>query len=441
MVKSSKSIDLRTLCRGIDLDIKRPVLIMSSPQIDAISATGLLCRVIYKNQGIFHVTFFDVIYNSEQLNSTIEKYPDYQPITVGLELDSSIQNISSQDRVIFIGKSNVEHKNVQHIDSGVCVPAAVYVFAREKFGVGKDELKIALMGILSSTQTNEDNLIHELVAEGTQKGLIRETRGLRLFGSNFLPLVDVFQYSFRPFMRGLSGNRSGVEKLIEMAEIPFSMRESTISVLNTEQKQHLTANLIPQLDPWSLKQVLGQDFEFLSEGEKSPLRYMSNIRSLLETLWMRQEMGIALGIIIGDKAQLLRKSVDTYLLHAKEVIYGVQRVLESGFTEHRGEDSPISMVSLSIQNKEVLPDIARILIENGIAERQYVMLISGNSVAISWKQGVGSISEALKHFRNVGLTPVATSSTSIRFDNVNAEMVATIRERTAEYAKCIQSSV
>ncbi len=439
MVELSRLMELRTICAGIEIDTERPFLIISAPQLDAISATAVLCRVLYENTGEFHVTFLDAISTAEKVANAIDQHAEYQPIVMGIEIidDGQFQSLAGQHKVVFIGGSAGDDTNAIRIGEDQSIAAAAYVFAHEKFGTNTEELlPITLIGCLGANHSKEDSRItNELVTIGTEKSVIRETRGLRLFGLNFLPLVDAFLYSIRPFMRGLSGNREGIEKLIESAEIPFAMRGRTISALNTEQKRHLIANLIPHLDEWSLTQILGPDYEILSEREDSPLRYMSYVRALVETFWMRQQQGLALGILIGDRAQILRRGIDTYLSHVKEITDSIQNLLDSDLIGHNEKDDPVAVVNLSTLNKELIPDIGRILLENSFVQQRYVIVEGSNSVTMSWRTGAGEVADVLKHFYAAGLVPVSTSSTSVMFYGTGVEMIRAIKERAIEYVK------
>jgi hypothetical protein len=244
---------------------------------------------------------------------------------------------------------------------------------------------------------------------------------------NLLSISETFQYSINPYIPGLSGDRSACERLIDQSEISLSMRSGSLMRLSTEEKHRLNAKLIPQLPQSLITRVIGQDYEFPYEKKDSPVRFLSQIRTMTQIAWTRQQMGLAVGVSMGDRARTLKQLVDVCIQHSQSVLDGIRSLLGQFGDSLNAISESITVLPCPSASKESLPDLARIMIENGYVKGRFVAVTSQNSVGIGWNRQIADLSTTLISLRGIGLRPVSASIASVRIDDFPEENIEPIR--------------
>jgi len=256
-----------------------------------------------------------------------------------------------------------------------------------------------------------------VIALAEKEGLLKERKGFKLFGSNFLPMIDTFLYSTFPYLKGISGVRERCEHILEEANIPISKRRGPITSLDTKEAQRLTSQLIPNLDSTAIPGVLGQDFAFPAESEESPLHFLSGIKVLSQSAWSRWNLGAAVAVWMGDRARTLRSFIDSHKAHTRDVIAGMQNLASSlGNTASEGSDlDRVVTIPLVGTHESVLPDIARIALQSYLVNRDgFVMLTTEACTEVAWGAKKVSLYQVTKAMDGLGLVSVPTSASSLK---------------------------
>ncbi len=376
-----------------------PLLIITSFEPHSIVSTSILCRAAFHAKQLFHVKFVNPIVQNSQLLKIMEKNKTYANVLIGLDVISD-KDLDNTLTFFSDGKEPVP------------ISLQIYGFALEQLGVTKADLGLSILGIHIENETSR--FADSLSAYGKELGVIQKRKGFKIPGTNHLTIVDALSKCIHPYLDGLSGMESACEKLLEESSIPLTKRSGTIDGLTVEETKQLSASLVTRLAPNTISQILGTDLELLLEDPRSPLRYLSGIKSILKTAWSRKLLGLAMGVLLGDRGRTLKKLQDVYKVHTTEVLDAHQEMIvylnSSDTTVERTEDTLIAPTK--IKSPLVLPDVSRILLETSFGDAKSLILKGPDFISFSWSNHKRTLSEVLRPFFEADFLPVATSSNS-----------------------------
>jgi len=402
------------------------ILIVSSPYPDATLSAALLSTAVLRANRALHITFTHPHLNVKEINNIRKTHPNSAVIAVGIEVIGTGRLKKGTSYPVFIGgKFHSKHNESPSIGVAADVAAAAYILAKEKFKVNDRALQLAAAGTLIHNTSNmpTKGASRRVIALAEKEGLLKERKGFKLFGSNFLPMIDTFLYSTFPYLKGISGVRERCEHILEEANIPISKRRGPITSLDTKEAQRLTSQLIPNLDSTAIPGVLGQDFAFPAESEESPLHFLSGIKVLSQSAWSRWNLGEAVAVWMGDRARTLRSFIDSHKAHTRDVIAGMQNLASSlGNTASEGSDlDRVVTIPLIGAHESVLPDIARIALQSYLVNRDgFVMLTTEACTEVAWGAKKVSLYQVTKAMDSLGLVSVPTSASSLKLETTSS---------------------
>ncbi len=398
------------------------ILILSSPHPEATLSTALLSTAILRSNRPVHITFVYPHLDIEEINNIRKTHPNSAVIAVGIEVFGKGRLKKGASYPVLIGGVlHSEHKESPSIGTANDVAASAFILAKEKFKTNDRALQLAAAGTLISNASNMPikGASRRVVSLAEKGGLLKERKGFKLFGSNFLPVINVLLYSTFPYLKGISGVQERCEHILEEANIPISKRRGPITALDTKEAQRLTSQLIPNLDSTAIPGVLGQDFIFPTESEESPLRFLSGIKALSQSAWSRWELGASVAVWMGDRARTLRSFIDSHMAHTRDVIAGMQNLASSlDKTTSEGSDlDAVVIIPLVGTHESVLPDVARIALQSYLVNRDgFVMLTTDACTEVAWDAKKANLHRVTKAMNNLGLVSVPTSASSLKLE-------------------------
>ncbi len=409
---------LHEKCREAALNRGSRVLILSSPAPEATLPSALLCRSIMKSGGVFHITFTEPVLNIDALGTVIKAHSSRVPIVIGIDIVGSQVTEPSENTPILVGGSLDQRcSSYPHLGLGEGISIAAYALAQEKLDVGPEELFLAATGFLleSSSISEPDRQPKSLVKLALEGGVLEEKRGFRIFGASFLPLTETLSNSISPYLPGVSGVPESCEALLDDADIAPQKRDTPISLLTNEEKKRLTERLVPKLGKSVIHRLLGLDFETSLEPEDSPLRRVSGVQTLAEAAWCRQDLGTAQALWIGDRARMLRSALDSYRVHCRGVISGVQHfVLAQKNREVENVSSHVLAAPLIEARSETLSDVGRIAFESGYVDQNVLLVLYKDDYAgVIWHFDSMKLTEVFLALTSAGLVTTSTSARSV----------------------------
>jgi hypothetical protein len=415
---------IRTQYSELSFKIGRHVIIVSSSMPESTLASAILARSIFKSGGLFHMTFVEPVVHAEEINRLRSTYSDSTIIVVGVDIADKKRIKKGRGYPVFIGGVH-ESEQAQSLCLGNerTISVASYLLADEITKTSPEELQLAAAGtLLNSDSAKLKGAARAIVASAQKKGIIEEKKGFRLFGVNFMPLNEVLAYSIWPYLPNLSGRPEICDKIYEEADIPYPKFKTPLSSLTSEEATKVNEHLSLKLDPSVISQVLGKDFIFSKENETSPARLLSGIRAIAETAWTLTEPSASTAIWIGDRAQVLKRFLESYRTHSQEVIAGVERmVVLLQESESEGTDQPLT-ISHTETNEKILSDVGRIVLEANYVDTDRLMVTSKDSgISAIWKSGSISLQDLFRSLIAMDVYPSATSSNSLRVNDTSEE--------------------
>jgi hypothetical protein len=410
------------------------ILIVSSPHPRATLSAALLSTAILRSNRPFHITFVHPHLDIEEINNIRKTHPNSAVIVVGIEVFGKRRLKKGTSYPVFVGGMlHSERNESPEIGAASDVAAAAFVLAKEKFKINDRALQLAAAGTLicSTSSMPIKGASRKVVSLAEKGGLLKERKGFKLFGSNFLPVISTLLYSTFPYLKGISGVQERCEHILEEANIPISKRRSPITALDTKEAQRLTSQLIPNLDSTAIPGVLGQDFVFPTESEESPLRFLSGVKALSQSAWSRWDLGASVTVWMGDRARTLRSFIDSHMAHTRDVIAGMQNLASSlDKTTSEGSDlDAVVTIPLVGAPESVLPDVARIALQSYLVNRDgFVMLTTEACTEVAWDARKSSLHQVTKAMNSLGLVSVPTSASSLKLETTSPSEQRTVAD-------------
>lgn len=411
----------RTRYAKLDLkDVKRILVACSMYPSSLVSASILVRGALYSNL-IFHVMFFEPIIQAERLVAYLGKDTSTLLFVIGLEVVG--EDIESQDRVVLIGSHT--YPDVMSISEAKTSPpmaADAYTFSKERFSVSSQDFALAAVGTL--LEDVPQDVTSDIIGLAVKQMALESRKGFKIPGFNFLSLDEVFAYNIHPFLNALSGYPDICQSLLKEAEIPLDKWSRPLSELTKAEARRLTSSLIPLLSASSIPSVLGSDYAVLSERLTSPLRQVSGIASLSKVAWSRRQMGLLLGVFVGDRARQLNTLVDSYHQHTRETIAGIAELSIALSEPDSGAIDTEQYISVSIHEspESVFPEIGRITLESDLAKnKKFLVLSSEKSITVVWTSSL-ALNSLLPAFVEKNIPFLTTSVQSVRIPSKSEEI-------------------
>jgi len=408
------------------------ILIVSSPHPGATLSAALLSIAILKSSRPFHITFVRPHLDIEEINNIRKTHPNSAIVAVGIDVFGKKRLKKGTSYPVFIGGTlHSEHNESPSIGSASDVAAAAFILAKEKFEINDRILQLAAAGTLIHNASNMPikGASRKAVSLAEKENLLKERKGFKLFGSNFLPAINVLLYSTFPYLKGISGVQKRCEHILEEANIPISKRRGPITSLDTKEAQRLTSQLIPNLDSTTIPGVLGTDFVFPTESEESPLHFLSGIKALSQSAWSRWNLGASVAVWMGDRARILRSFIDSHMAHTRDVIAAMQNLAPDldKITSEGNDLDAIVTIPLVGTHESVLPDVARIALQSYLDNRDgFVMLTTEACTEVAWGAKNASLHQITKAMNSIGLISVPTSDSSLKLETTSPSEQETI---------------
>jgi len=410
------------------------ILIVCSPHPGATFSAAVLSTAILGSNRSFHITFAHPHLNIEEINDIRKAHPNSAVIAVGIEVFGKRRLKKGTSYPVFIGGMlHSKHSESPSIGSASDVAAAAFILAREKFKINDRALQLAAAGTLIHNNSNTaiKGASRRVVSLAEKGGLLKERKGFKLFGSNFLPVISALLYSTFPYLKGISGVQEKCEYILEEANIPISKRRGPITSLDTKEAQRLTSQLIPNLDSTAIPGVLGQDFAFPTESEESPLHFLSGIKALSQSAWSRWNLGASVAVWMGDRARTLRSFIDSHMAHTRDVIAGTQSLASSldNITSEGSDLDAVVTIPLAGTHESVLPDVARIALQSYLVDRdRFVMLTTEACTEVAWAAKKVSLYQVTKAMDSLGLVSIPTSASSLKLKTISPSEQRTVAD-------------
>ncbi len=419
--------ELRKKYSKITFEDNKQLLIISSPQIHAIISSSILSRAALKSGLLFHVKFLEPVVYSDDIIALVEKHSNAIPILIGIDVIGTLGKIHEQ--FVFLGGSrNEENDEYEASSDESSVSLDAYSLASESMQCDTEDFLLAILGeIIQRGLVDIDKMMSkDAIQYAIDSNLLQPRKGIRIPGTNFIPMNDALQFCIHPYIDGLSGIDNACQRLFQNADIPLVKWRTPLSKLTNEEATNLTTNLVIILKPDIVGKALGIDYELLTEESDCSFRLVSNIISMARVIWSRGEMGMLLGVLVGDRARTLRRLEEIYLNHCKDVIKEIQELLVvMNDSDTQVESSAYSTtIPFAVTSNETLSDVGQIILQNTSESKKFLIIKSATSLEIIWQFDDVLLGTILTLLRKNGLSVISTSNKSVRIGGTSKEILA-----------------
>ncbi|MHA1577621.1 MAG: hypothetical protein ACTSU3_09695 [Candidatus Thorarchaeota archaeon] len=404
------------------------MLIISSPSPHAVTSSALLSRAALKSGVLFHVVFSEPLVYLADIIPLIETHPNSIILLVGIDLIGNLE--ARDDSLVFIGGSHYEQLDVllqQKTSNSVSLDA--YAFVAETLKSDHEIFRLATLGALMQDELSKTSkrTSTEIVKKAITEKVVKARPGIKIPGTNHIPMNDALEYCIHPYLEGLSDDGEACQKLFDDADIPLTKWRTPINKLSNEEAKRFTSQMIA-LFPGIIKDVLGADYEFLTENPNGSLRLFSSVVSTARIVWSSREMGALLGVLMGDRAQMLVKLELLHKNHCKEVTqsFRIITILMNDTETTIKSNKHTTVIPVSGVPIEHFSDVGRILLTTNLDKEKFLILQSDSSLEIIWLFEDVDLRLILSSIKQNELTVLSTSEKSVRVIESSDEVLAKI---------------
>ena len=218
-----------------------------------------------------------------------------------------------------------------------------YLVAKN-LGFNYDLVSIAIVGAVGDLQDSREGrllgLNRHILQEGIEGRYIEATRDLRLFGKQTRPVYKMLEYTFDPYLPGISGNEKGAIEFLESLGIPLKdgdlwrrwinlSRDEKVAIVSGLVRICIEAGLPIKL----IKRLVGETYILLREEEGTELRDAMEFSTLLNATARYGYCDIGLKVCLGDRGEAFKKARNLLRNHRRNLSNGLKLVDEIGIIE------------------------------------------------------------------------------------------------------------
>jgi RecJ-like exonuclease len=215
------------------------------------------------------------------------------------------------------------------------------MLGRSLFAGNVDLAALAIVGAVGDLQDSREGkllgLNREVLEDGVKSGTLGVKKDLRLFGKQTRPIAKMLEYTFDPFLPGISGSERGSIEFLESIGIKVDEWSRWID-LSDGERRNVTSALVKlcmnsKMPSSIIKRLVGESYVLLNEEEGSELRDAMEYSTLLNATARYGHHEIGLQVCLGDRGEALRKARSLLQNHRRNLSEGLKLVDELGIVE------------------------------------------------------------------------------------------------------------
>ncbi len=404
-------------CKVLSRHIKQDhvVRIISHNDADGISAAGVMCNAIARENGKFHVTIIPRLKDEILTKFLKEKYKLFVFCDMG---SANLKGISRLKGDVIIAdhhqtidtetklSDNIVHINphLYGLDGTTDVSGSGVSYLTVRPMGFKDLAGLALVGAFGDMQYKNGftSVNKTILDDGIESGNIEVRDDLKIAYKSHEPLYKALSYTINPGIKGISGDEEGAVTFLEKIGIPYRIK---FIDLNNEEKDILKSELV-KINPEIFSSV------YSVPTEVPELKNLEEYSNILDACGKNKKQGVGLSICIGDRnnsikeAQVLVKSYRDDLVHGIEWIKKegsvVQEYIQYIYTEEKRKKRIMGTLSSICLDLELLDPEKPVL---AMSRMDNIIKVSGRTTSKMTERGVNlgyALENASKSFNGSG---------------------------------------
>ena len=404
-------------CNLLSRHLKRDhvVRIISHNDADGISAAGVMCNAIAKQNGKFHVTIIPRLKDENLAKFIKEKYKLFVFCDMG---SANLKGVSRLKGDVIIADHH------QTIDSKDSLPENIIHVNPHLYGMDgtkdvsgsgvsyltvrpldcKNLAGLALVGAFGDMQykggfTGVNKMILD---DGVDSGNIEVRDDLKIAYKSQEPIYKALSYTLNPVIKGISGDEEGSVTFLEKIGISYGIK---FSELSNEEKDTLKEELV-KINPEIFSSV------FSIPTEIPELRNLEEYSNILDACGKNKKQGIGLSICIGDRNNSIQEAQKLVKSYRDDLVHGVEWIKKEGslvqdniqyiYTEEKRKKRIMGTLSSIGLDLEILDPGKPVL---AMSRMDNIIKVSGRTTTKMTEMGVNlgyALENASKSFNGSG---------------------------------------
>ncbi len=200
---------------------------------------------------------------------------------------------------------------------------------------------VGAVGDLQDSRTGRlEGLNRIVVKEAVTCGALAVERDLRFFGKQTRPVYKMLEYTFDPYLPGISGNENGAIELLTSLGIELKDNGTWRHWihLSREEKRLVISEIVKVLvgngaSVRTIERIVGETYILLKEEEGTELRDAMEFSTLLNATARYGYEEVGLKVCMGDRGDALREATMLLRNHRRNLSDGLKLVDEIGMNE------------------------------------------------------------------------------------------------------------
>lgn len=330
----------------LSTDGKEVVRLISHLDSDGISSASIMVKALQRLNRKYSLTIIPQLDKKCLEELQAEEYSIYIFSDLGSAQLDNIGSLLKGKKVFILDhheiKDGILPSNCVHvnphlfgIDGGKEISGAgvVFFFAKDLDNKNVDLAPIAIIGAIGDVQEDKGfiGMNTEILNIAQEQGLITVEKGLRFFGIKTRPVHKLLEYSYDPFLPGISGSESGAIQFLHDCDIEpkHGTGWKLYDELTPEEKSRLITGIILKRDSEERPEdVFGYHYHLVKE-EFSSLQDAKEFSTLLNACGRLNKASLGIGACIGSK-QMKKKAVENLNEYKKEIVSAI-----NWYNEHK----------------------------------------------------------------------------------------------------------
>ena len=390
------------------------VRIISHNDADGISAAGVMCNAITKENGKFHVTIVPRLKDEVLSKFFKEKYKLFVFCDMG---SANLKGISRLKGDVIIADHHQTNPETTVPDNIIHVNPHLYGLdgTKDVSGSGVSYLTVrpmdyknlaglALVGAFGDMQyRNGFSGVNKMILDdGIESNNIEVRDDLKIAYKTHEPLYKALSHTINPAIKGISGDEEGSVTFLEKIGISYKIK---FTELGNDEKDILKEELV-KINPEIFSSV------YSIPTEIPELRNLEDYSNILDGCGKNKKQGIGLSICIGDRDKSIKEAQDLVKSYSDDLVHGIEWINKEGsvvqdkiqyiYTEEKRKKRIIGTLSSIGLDLEILDPEKPVL---AMSRMDNIIKVSGRTTSEMTEKGVNlgyALENASKSFNGSG---------------------------------------
>ncbi len=237
---------------------EKHVKIVTHYDADGLTSGAILSRMLTREKANFELKIIKQLTKDEIKNLKVEEKDFLILSDLGSGQLDLLKDILTKTQILVIDHhepKRLKHLNLFHLnplifqEEEISASMVSYLFAKNVNIKNADLIDLAIVGAIADIQDEKwefKGLAKKILEEAETLGKITRIKGLRLYGRMTRPIHKVLEYSFDPFIPGISGSESKAVQFL--SELGIKIKENgewrKLKDLSLEEQKKLASAII-----------------------------------------------------------------------------------------------------------------------------------------------------------------------------------------------------